>query len=127
MAPIFKTSGAVIDSVSCMPLHLSLGLGKQALELVEREAIFLDDSIKGKNGQACQKLTSELETRASLEHECYELEKELDALQKAATCAQDELNNFMKESEAYLRKEGRRYLFSLKSCLTFFVRIVDNR
>lgn len=38
--PIYKQRGAILDSVSCMPLHLSLGLGKQALDLVEQEAIW---------------------------------------------------------------------------------------
>ncbi|KAJ7380629.1 hypothetical protein OS493_006964 [Desmophyllum pertusum] len=43
---IFQAAGPVFESVSCMPLHLSLGLGKQALELVENEAISLDNTIK---------------------------------------------------------------------------------
>lgn len=109
LPPIFKTAGPVIDSVSCMPLHLSLGLGKQALELVEKEAIFLDNAIKEKNGKASQKLTTELETRASLEEECSEVEKELDVLKNAASCSQEKLNDFLQKSEAYLQKEGRRY------------------
>jgi len=109
LPPIFKTAGPVIDSVSCMPLHLSLGPGKQALELVEKEAIFLDNAIKEKNGKASQKLTTELETRASLEEECSEVEKELDVLKNAASCSQEKLNDFLQKSEAYLQKEGRRY------------------
>ena len=58
-----------------MPLHLSLGLGKQALELVEKEAVSLDNSIKEQNGQACQELTDELERRESLQEECSEIER----------------------------------------------------
>ena len=34
-------------------LHLSLGLGKQTLELVENEAISLDNNIKEANGETC--------------------------------------------------------------------------
>ena len=54
--PIFQTAGPVLDSVSCMPLHLSLGLGKQVLDLVENEASSLDHSIKEKNGTASPEL-----------------------------------------------------------------------
>ena len=45
-APIYQATEPVIDSVSCMPIHLSLGLGNQALEVVESEAISLDNTIK---------------------------------------------------------------------------------
>lgn len=50
--PIFQTAGPVLDSLSCMPLHLSLGLGKQVLDLVNNKANSLDNSIKEKNGTA---------------------------------------------------------------------------
>jgi len=39
-----------------MPVHLSHGLGKQALEIVENEAIVLDKAIKEANGETCPEL-----------------------------------------------------------------------
>ena len=54
--PIYQPTGPLIDSVSRMPLHLSLGLGKEAFELVESEAISLDNTIKEENGEASPKL-----------------------------------------------------------------------
>lgn len=54
--PIFQTAGPVLHSLSCMPLHLSLGLGKQVLDLVTNEASSLDNSIKEKNGTASPEL-----------------------------------------------------------------------
>lgn len=50
--PIFQTAGPVLDSLSCMPLHLSLGVGKQVLDLVKNKASSSDNSIKEKNGTA---------------------------------------------------------------------------
>lgn len=61
--PIFQAAGPVIESVSCMLLHLSLGLGKQVLELVKNEAFSLDNAIKEANGEACPELTEAFERR----------------------------------------------------------------
>ena len=54
--PIFQTAGPVLHSLSCMPLHLSLGLGKQVPDLVKNEASSLDNSIKEKNRTASPEL-----------------------------------------------------------------------
>ena len=64
--PIFRASGPVIESVSCMPLHLSLGLGKQTLEIVENEAIVLDKTIKEADGEACPELAEAFQRRETL-------------------------------------------------------------
>ena len=49
-APLL-TGGHVIDTVSTTPLHISLGLGHQALNVVEGEAIELDNEIKKREGK----------------------------------------------------------------------------
>ena len=40
----------MIDQISYMPLHLSLGLGLQALQLTETEATDLGNNIKAAKG-----------------------------------------------------------------------------
>ena len=72
--PVYQATGSVIDSVSCMPLHLSLGLGKQALELVESEAISLDNTIKEANGEASPELVEAFQKREELILDCANLE-----------------------------------------------------
>ena len=49
-----------------MPLHLSLGLGKQALEIVENKAIVLDKTIKEANGETCSELAEAFQRRETL-------------------------------------------------------------
>ena len=41
----------MILTTSCMPLHISLGVGLRILNVVEEEAISIDNKIKTKNGQ----------------------------------------------------------------------------
>ena len=67
-----------------MPLRLSLGLGKQALELVESEAISLDNSIKEANGEAFQK-------REELTVECANLEELLEDDNEAINSTEEKL------------------------------------
>ena len=76
--PIYQATGPVIDPVSCMPLHLSLGLGKQALELVESETISLDNTIKEANGEASPEMVEAFQKRDELILECDTLEELLE-------------------------------------------------
>ena len=72
-----------LSRVSCMPLHLSLGLGKQALEIVEKEAIVLDNTIKEANGEACPQLTEAFERRETLNIECFQHHQQLEEINEA--------------------------------------------
>jgi len=103
-----------------MPLHLSLGLRKQALELVEIKRLcpltILSKSKMDRHARNWQ----ELERRESAQEECYEIERELDALKEAATCAEEKLQDFLSESKSYLKKEGRRYVLQKHvQCMKF--------
>ena len=106
---IFKSSGPVIESVSCMPLHLSLGLGKQALEIVEKEAIVLDNTIKEANGEACPQLTEAFERRETLNIECFQQHQQLEGINEAISSAENVLQSFLNETAPFHQKEGRRY------------------
>lgn len=107
-SPIFHAAGPVIDSVSCMPLHLSLGLGKQALELVESEAISIDKVIKEANGEACPEMTEAFQRREALTQECSDLKEKLDEINEAVNSADDTLQRFLTETAPHHQKEGRR-------------------
>lgn len=109
-SPIFHAAGPVINSVSCMPLHLSLGLGKQALELVESEAISLDEAIKQANGEASPELMEAFQSREAMTLQCSNLEEKLNEISEAVNSAEDTLQRFLTETAPYHQKEGRRYM-----------------
>ena len=105
---IFKGKGPILDSVSCMPLHLSLGLGKQAVDLIEREAIKLDNSMKEANGEGTSALKDAMVVRKSYEVQITQLAEEVNL-------AQQELKTFLEETAPFHQEQGRRY-----SVKTFF-------
>ena len=107
--PIYQATGPVIDSVSCMPLHLSLGLGKQALKLVESEAISLDKTIKDANGEASPELVEAFQKREELILECASLEELLEDDNEAINSTEEKLQSFLAKTAPYHQKEGRRY------------------
>ena len=108
-SPIFQAAGPVIQSVPCMPLHLSLGLGKQALELIENEAITLDNIIKEANGEVCPEMAEALERRESLTLSCSQQQEQLDEINEAVNSADNALQRFLTETAPFHQKEGRRY------------------
>ena len=44
---LFRGTGPVILKTSCMPLHISLGIGLKILNLIENEAVAIDCDING--------------------------------------------------------------------------------
>ena len=54
---LFKGSGPIILTTSCMPLHISLGVGLRILNVVEKEAISIDNEIKTENGQQTNEIS----------------------------------------------------------------------
>ena len=49
-APLIKGQEFTVDTISTSPLHISLGLGLQLLNIVENDAIALDTEIKSAQG-----------------------------------------------------------------------------
>jgi len=92
-----------------MPLHLSLGLGKQALEIVENEAIVLDKTIKEAHGEACPELAEAFHRRETLNLECLQQQDQLGEINEAVNNAEDVLQSFLNETAPFHQKEGRRY------------------
>ena len=102
--PIFRAYGPVIESVSCMPLHLSLGLGKQALEIVENEAVVLEKTIKEANGEACQELAEAFQRIETLNLECLQQHQQLEEINEAISNAEDVLQSFLNEKAPFHQK-----------------------
>lgn len=91
-----------------MPLHLSLGLGKQALEIVENEAIVLDKTIKEANGDACPELAEAFQRIETLNLECLQQHQQLEEINEAISNTEDILQLFLNETAPFHQKEGKR-------------------
>lgn len=90
-----------------MPLHLSLGLGKQALELVESEAISLDNTIKEANGEASPELVEAFQKWEELILDCANVEELLENDYEAINSTEEKLQRFLAETAPCHQKEGR--------------------
>ena len=104
---IIKGNGAVIHHISCMPLHISLGLGTQALDIIEAEALKLDRQVKEAEGKASNELTAAYARRRQLAEELKEKtrgleeqkekDKELDFQLSHTSLAQAEVKKVQRE------------------------------
>lgn len=88
---------------------MSLGLGKQVLEIIENESIVLDNTIKEANGEACPQLAEAFERRETLNLECIQQPQQLEDLNEAITSAENVLQLFLNETAPFHEKESRRY------------------
>ena len=107
--PLLTACGQVIQSVSCTPLHIFLGLADQALKIVEREAADLDNAIKSKNGLASQELAQlfvERDNKTEALLECT-------ARVEESVCQAEEvrvaIESFEEQHKAVLEKRNGRF------------------
>ena len=75
--PLISAKGPVIDHVSVMPLHLSLGLGLQLIDIAEDIASALDLQIRKNNGLSTHEVTDTMENLESLQQQQMKLKEEL--------------------------------------------------
>ena len=94
-----------------MHAHLSLGLGKQALEIVENGAIVLDKTIEGADEEACPELAETFQRKETLNLECLQQHQQLEETNEAISNAEDVLQLFLNETAPFHQKEGRRYMY----------------
>ena len=112
--PIYQAAGPVIDSVSCMPLHLSLQLGKQALEQVESEAISLDKTIKEANDEASPELVEAFQKRDELVLECASLEELLEDAMKPLILLKKRFRGFLTRQLPIIKRKGKGTMCRIK-------------
>ena len=76
--------GKIIEQMSCMPLHISLGLGLYTLQLTEREAISFDHQIKQDRGHCGGRLETIIKQEKDLSEKADQLITELGSLDEEA-------------------------------------------
>lgn len=90
-----------------MPIHLSLGLGKQALKIVESEAIALDKTIKEADGEESWELAEAFQNRETLNLERLQQHQQLEEINEDINNAKDVLQSFLNETAPFHQKERR--------------------
>ena len=99
--PLIPAIGDIINNVSVMPLHISLGIGLQFLNIVENIAVALDIEVRKENG-----LTSDGVIEAfSKEHTII---SEVEELSNQINIIKDEITS-LKESKAEIRSSNPQH------------------
>ena len=78
--PLISPEGPVIDHISVMPLHLSLGLGLQLVNVAEDIATAMDLKIREDNGSSSSAVITVMAELESLALELAQLEENLNDL-----------------------------------------------
>ena len=108
--PLFKTNGPVLQHTSCMPVHLNLGIGLQVLNMVEKEAIKLDNDIKEVKGKTTDDIDKLLLEISKLEEEQNSLKEEIANYSDAIQQFDKELKTLQEKNADALKKDGRKYI-----------------
>ena len=110
LPPLFKGEGSVSETSSCMPLHISSGVGLQVLNIVEKEAIKLDDTVREAKGQANENISTLMDERKKLEDSYSEQIEKLNLMKSKRDESSSYLSEFTKEHANFLEKNGIKYV-----------------
>ena len=93
-----------------MPVHLNLGIGLQVLNMVEKEAIKLDNDIKEVKGKTTDDIDKLLLEISRLEEEQTSLKEEITNYSDAIQQFDKELKTLQGKNADALKKDGREYI-----------------
>ena len=93
-----------------MPLHISLGVGLKILNVIEGEAIKLDNEIKQDKGLQTDQITDIMEEMRILLGSISEEEEKLQVLCEEKQCLLDTQSKLEKENISFLAKEGKKFV-----------------
>ena len=107
--PLVSAEANVEDIHSCMPLHISLGLGEHFLNLIEEEARTLDKEVNSAKGIHAAEVETALDRQKSLTEQqkqlCEKLHVELETHLAALVMEMDQLKG--DHSSCFTRLNGR--------------------
>ena len=93
-----------------MPVHLNLGIGLQVLNMVEKEAIKLDNVIKEVKGKTTDDIDKLLLEISKLKEEQTSLKEEIANYSHAIQQFDKELKTLQGKNTDTLKKDGRKYI-----------------
>ena len=93
-----------------MPSHISLGVGLQVLNIVEKEAIKLDDTVREAEGQPNENISTLMDELTKLGDIYSEQIEKLNLMKAKRDESSSYLSEFTKERANFLEKNGRKYV-----------------
>ena len=107
---LFTGEGSILHTTSCMLLHISLGVGLKILNVIEGEAIKLDNEIKQTKGLQTDQITDIMEEIRILLSSISEEEEKLQVSCEEKQCLLDTQSKLEKENISFLAKEGKKFV-----------------
>ena len=104
--PLIDAKGPVLDHVSVMPLHLSLGIGLQLVDMAEDLATAINLEIREDNGLSSAAVITAIEKNESLQQEHKEMEDNLNSLKANAEHILQQLLNLNQQHPEFEAKTG---------------------
>ena len=101
----------MINTVSCMLLHISLGMGLKILNIIEKQTVIIDDKVKEDKGQQTPELTNIMSRLNNLSSAHRELTERVQYLkEKVEVMKRKDL--FEENNSSSLRKIGKKFIFN---------------
>ena len=108
---LLKGAGPIILKTSCMPLHISLGIGLKVLNTIEEETFSLDNQIKAENGQQTGEISEIMRNLEILTMDILDKNEKLQQTSNNLDLKTSNLNKFEKQDIKMLEKvsNGKSY------------------
>lgn len=106
--PLYGQSGHVLNKTSCMPLHVTLGLGHHMLQIIENMARQEDKNIRASQGITSSTLEDLYDKRNTIGRELYDLRVVLEEKEKQEQECRGIMNERNTNMAHFLEKDGRR-------------------
>ena len=99
----------MILKTSCMPLHISLGIGLKILNLIENEAVAIDCEIKTQNGEQTEEINELMGNLKQLSLEISSQNDKLSYINMELEIKQSKLQDFENENVSALHTSGKAF------------------
>ena len=109
---LFQGTGKVINTVSCMLLHISLGMGLKILNIIEQQTVIVADKIKEDKGQQTPELMNIMSRLNNLSSAHTELTERVQYLKEKVEVVTERKDLFQENNSTALRKIGRKFIFN---------------
>ena len=116
--PLNRDEGTVIDSVSTTPLHVSLGVGLDNVNIIEKMAVDLDKQVKEAEGKTTENMTALMEQRGELLTEIQDLnDREANFVQQASDLEEQEAD-LKAQQPQHFQKVNRVFVDKTRDAIT---------
>ena len=102
----------MINTVSCMLLHISLGMGLKILNIIEQQAVIAADKIKEDKGQQTPELMNIMSRLNNLSSAHTELTERVQYLKEKVEVVTERKDLFQENNSTSLRKVGTKFIFN---------------